>query len=312
VALAGAIVGLARRSGLDVLHVHYGVPHAASAVLARQALGAGGPAIVATLHGSDVVTFGTDEAIAAVTGACLRSLDAVTTPSSFLAGRARVAYGVLPEVVPNFVDTTCFRADAARPALLEGVFGPERATATLVHVSNFRPVKAVRALVPVLARLAPRGVRLVIVGDGPERAAVEADARAAGVRASVAFVAPPPDADTLAAWVAACDVFVLPSELESFGLAALEALACGLPVVARRVGGIPEVVHDGATGRLAGDDAELAELVERLVAAPEERRAMGAAAAADARRRFSPDAIVARWSNVYAAALSGGVHARVG
>jgi L-malate glycosyltransferase len=298
-ALASALVAATRARPIDILHLHYGVPHAASAMLARHTLGDAAPATVVTLHGSDVITLGADEAFGAVTGACLRSLDGATTPSAFLQAHARSTYGVDAAVVPNFVDPSLFRREAARPALLDAAFGPTRPGLTLVHVSNFRPVKATLSLVPLMVRLAPQGARLVLIGEGPDRPAVEAEARAAGIADALHFVDPPSDAETLAGWVAACDAFVLPSELESFGLAALEALACGVPVVARRVGGLPEVVQDGVTGLLVDEVEGFGVALETLAAAPATRRAMGTAAAVDARHRFSPDAVLGLWQDVY-------------
>lgn len=305
-ALASTLVAAHRERPLDVVHLHYGVPHAASAMLVRHTLGPSGPAMVVTLHGSDVTTLGAELSQGPVTGACLRSLDAVTTPSEFLRELAARAFGVSPTVVPNFVDPDVFRPEAARPERLLEVFGESpRDVTTLVHVSNFRAVKATRTLVPLMKRLTrtlPGGARLVLIGEGPERERVEADARAAGVGDSMRFVAPPGGA-VLASWVAACDVFVLPSESESFGLAALEALACGVPVVARRVGGVPEVVRDGVTGRLVDDPEELGVAIETLIASGPARSAMAADAAADARRRFSPSAVVDGFDSVYRRAI---------
>jgi N-acetyl-alpha-D-glucosaminyl L-malate synthase BshA len=306
-ALASAIVATTRARPLDVVHLHYAVPHAASATLVRHALGASSPALIVTVHGTDVTTFGTEDAYGSVIGACLRSLDAVTAPSRFLEARAAALLGVSPTVVPNFVDPAVFRPEAARPERIDALFGgAPRPALTLAHVSSFRPVKAATALVPLmraLVRDVPGGARMVLIGDGPERARVEADARAAGVADALRFVAPIDAPEELAAWVAACDLFVLPSETESFGLAALEALACGVPVVARRVGGIPEVVRDAETGTLVGEVGELGAAIASLAASPDLRRAMGAEASADARRRFCPDVVVGGFEAVYERAI---------
>jgi N-acetyl-alpha-D-glucosaminyl L-malate synthase BshA len=306
-ALASALVRASREHALDLVHLHYGVPHATSALLARHTLGASGPAMVVTLHGSDVTTFGAEAAHGPVIGACLRSLDAITTPSRFLQEAASAAFGVTPAVVPNFVDAEAFHPGAGDPTLADAAFGaPAAGATTLIHVSNFRPVKATRELVSMmqaLARGGPGRFRLVAIGDGPERAAVEADARAAGVADAIRFVHPIHDVRALASWVAAADLFILPSEMESFGLAALEALACGVPVIARRVGGVPEVVRDGATGQLVADPAEIAGVVESLAADPAKRGRLGTEAAADVRRRFSTAAVADQYEAVHRRAL---------
>jgi N-acetyl-alpha-D-glucosaminyl L-malate synthase BshA len=304
-ALASTLALAHREHAFDLVHIHYGVPHAASALLARHALGPSGPAMVVTLHGSDVITFGADEGHRAIIGASLRALDAITTPSRYLAEHAHAAFGVRADVVANSVDGAVFCPEAARPELVQRLFGGAASdTPTLVHVSNLRPVKAALELVPMMLALRDEDVRLVIVGDGPERAGLETEVLAAGLGPRVRFVAPPPSAAALAAWVASCNVFVLPSENESFGLAALEALACGVPVVARHVGGLPEVVRDGASGLLVTPPRSLADAVRAILGAPATLDSMRREATADARRRFSTDASTDGYEAVYRRALS--------
>ncbi|AKF03558.1 N-acetyl-alpha-D-glucosaminyl L-malate synthase BshA [Sandaracinus amylolyticus] len=306
-ALAATLIARHRERPFDVVHLHYGVPHAVAAHLVRETLGTSGPALVLTLHGTDVTTFGADARYASVIAACLRSVDAITTPSAFLQRATQQAFDVAPIVVPNSVDGRVFRPEAADRARVDEIFGGRRAAATLVHVSNFRPVKQTRALVPMmqhLTRALPGGARLLLVGDGPERDRVEADARAAGIGDALRFVAPADDPATLASWIAACDLFVLPSEIESFGLAALEALACGVPVLAQRVGGLPEVVRDGVTGVLVDALDALPTAAETLLRAPASARtAMSIAAARDARERFSPGATTDAYEAVHRRAL---------
>jgi N-acetyl-alpha-D-glucosaminyl L-malate synthase BshA len=281
-ALASAIVEVARRERLDVVHAHYAVPHAATAYLARQILAAGPgsgppPRVVTTLHGTDITLVGSDETFLPLTRFAINASDAVTTPSAWLAEATYEKLDVPREqridVIPNFVDTARFRPAAASRA---------GALPTLIHVSNFRPLKRVGDVVRVFARVrAGTPARLQLVGDGPERAAVEALAVSLGVAGDVDFVGERGDLPEL---LAGASVFLLPSETESFGLAALEALACGVPVVASRVGGVPEVVADGQTGFLCGvgDVEGMAAAVGRLLAEPALLGAHAAAARARA------------------------------
>jgi N-acetyl-alpha-D-glucosaminyl L-malate synthase BshA len=279
-ALASAIVEVARREGLDLVHAHYAVPHAATAYLARQVLtaeagGAPPPKVVTTLHGTDITLVGSDETFLPLTRFAITASDAVTTPSAWLAEatyeKLDVPRATAIEVIPNFVDTERFR-----PMKREG------GAPTLIHVSNFRPLKRVGDVVRVFSRVrAATPARLKLVGDGPERAGAAALAAELGVAGDVDFVGERVD---LPGVLAGASVFLLPSETESFGLAALEALACGVPVVASRVGGVPEVVVEGQTGFLCpvGDVQALATATLRLLTDGALRAAQASAARARA------------------------------
>lgn len=306
-ALAEALVEVCRRHALDVVHVHYAVPHAASAHLACATLGAAAPRVVTTLHGSDVTSYGLAQRYDAVTRFAVLASDGITVPSEFLRGEARTCLDLgadaAIEVIPNSVDTTRFAPVATRdPARFDRWFPRARGTAApaaaaggpvLVHVSNFRAVKRVGDLIEVLARVRRSlPARLVLVGDGPERAAVEELARARGVADAVAFVGPRPDvADELPH----ADAFLLPSVTESFGVAALEAMSAGVPVVAYRVGGLPDVVGDAGTLVEPFDVGAFAEAVLAIAGDPARRDALGAAARARAVARFDRARIVDRW-----------------
>jgi N-acetyl-alpha-D-glucosaminyl L-malate synthase BshA len=309
-ALAGTMAGVALRERLEVLHVHYALPHAASALLAREMVVAGGgraPRLVTTLHGTDVTGLDGDGALTAVTRHAVMRSDAVTTPSLWLRNAAMAALSLSAatriEVVPNFVDPEEFHPGDDRPDLRrlfpELSFEGTRRPAVLLHASNFRPVKrvgdAVRALSEVLRT---RPAVLLLVGDGPQRPEVEALVRTLGLGRQVAFLG---EQRQMGRFYAQADLFLLPSEQESFGLAALEALASGVPVVATDVGGLPEVVRHGETGRLvpAGDPRALAEAVLDLLADEPRRLAMGRAARADALARFRPEPVVARVEALY-------------
>jgi N-acetyl-alpha-D-glucosaminyl L-malate synthase BshA len=299
-ALASKIIDVARREGLDVVHAHYALPHAVSAELARQVLAAERPAfaprVVTTLHGTDTTLVGIDPTFLPLTRFAVLGSDAVTVPSTWLAETTRRNLA-LPEaftldVVPNFVDTARFAPGAAAEPPV------------LVHVSNFRPLKRVTDVVRVFARVrAARPARLRLVGDGPERATVEALARELGVAADVDFLG---ERDDLPAALADAAVFLLPSETESFGLAALEALACGVPVVASRTGGVPEVVPDGEVGFLhaVGDCDAMAASTLRLLEDPALRARLGRAARARAEAEFRVEPAVLRYEAIYRRVLA--------
>lgn len=308
-ALAGTIVAVAGAARLDVLHVHYAVPHAASAHLARQTLGARAPRCVVTLHGTDVTRVGREPVYAAVTRFAVGAADHVTVPSAFLRTAAAELLGAPAaariEVIPNFVDPEVFRPPAARaPGRFAALFPGGEAGPVLFHVSNFRPVKRPADLVEVLARLRRRlPARLVLVGDGPERTATAARARALGVADAVCFLGPLAEVADL---LPHADGFLLTSESESFGVAALEALSAGVPVFAWRVGGLPDVVPSDGGALVAPFDLDaLAEAVHAGVSDPVRRAALGRAARAHAVAHFARDAVVARYEACFRRLLEG-------
>lgn len=300
-AITSAVLDVHRSSGLDVLHAHYALPHAVSALLARLAAsedsGRVPPRVVTTLHGTDITIVGSDPSYAPLTDFVIRSSDAVTTVSQSLRD-ATIAHfcdarsrSCAIEVIPNFVDTERFqpRRGATRRT------GPPHA----VHVSNFRPVKRVPWLVEAFA-LASRGsqARLTLIGDGPGQAAAREKARELGIAARVRFLG---ERDALPELLADADLFLLASREESFGLSALEAMSCGVPVLATRVGGLPEVVEHGRTGLLAPADeiATYAHNLAELLGDPQRCAAMGAAARAVAVEKFEQDHIVRRYEDLY-------------
>lgn len=305
-AITSSILDLHRLEALDILHAHYALPHAVSAYLARQAAardGAPAPRVVTTLHGTDITLVGNDPSYAPLTQFVILASDAVTAVSDSLAQNTRENFcdGALPcaiEVIPNFVDLSTFAPGA--PA--SGPGGPAR----VVHVSNFRPVKRVPLLVRAFARAADgMEAHLTLVGDGPDQAACRGLARELGICERVSFLG---IRDALPALLAPADVFALPSEHESFGLSALEAMACGTPVVASAVGGVPEVIRHGTSGLLSDKD-DLDGFVANLRALLADRpraRAMGEAARADAEARFERRRVVARYERLYRSLLDDG------
>jgi N-acetyl-alpha-D-glucosaminyl L-malate synthase BshA len=305
-ALASKMIEIALAERLDLLHVHYAIPHAASAHLARQVLGAGAaPKIITTLHGTDITLVGVDPGFLPLVRFAIGASDGVTVPSVWLKEMTHrnldVPRDVAIDVIPNFVDT-----DRFSPAPAMAAHAPARpgAPRVVVHVSNFRPLKRVGDVVRVFARLrAEIPAVLRLVGDGPDRAAVVELARSLGVSAAVELVGERVDLPEV---LRGADLFLLPSESESFGLAALEALSCGVPVVASDVGGVPEVVTDGETGLLApvGDVAAMAAHARRLLTDDGLRARMGQAARRDAERRFSLEPAVDRYEALYRRVLA--------
>ena len=296
-ALASRIIEVSRREQLDLIHAHYALPHAASARLARQVLTAEGdraPRIVTTLHGTDITLVGSDPAFLPLVRFSILESDAVTVPSAWLAGATRATMD-LPaalhiDVVSNFVDIVRF---APRAPAVAG--GPP----VLVHVSNFRPLKRIADVVAIFARVRATGpARLRLVGDGPERASAVAELARLGLAGDVDVLGEQVD---LPATLAGAALFLLPSETESFGLAALEAMACGVPVVASDVGGLPEVIGAGDAGflRPVGDVEAMAACARRLIDDPALRRHMAAAARLRAETLFRPEPAVARYLEVY-------------
>jgi len=303
-ALAVRMHDVALAHGLDLLHVHYAIPHATSAWIAKEMLREQGRRlpVVTTLHGTDITIVGQDHSYRAITHFSIEKSDRITAVSQWLKDETIRAFGCeCPvEVIPNFVDPVIFDRARYGDALRQELGGGRP---ILMHISNFRPVKRVRDVVRVFAQVRPHvEAVLVMVGDGPDRQAAEEEARTLGVAADVRFLG---KIDAVAPLLAAADVYVFPSESESFGLSALEALACGVPVVAARVGGVPEVVRDGVTGALLplGDVEGMARAV-RTFLEPARWREASAAAAADARARFATADVVARYEGIYAEALA--------
>jgi N-acetyl-alpha-D-glucosaminyl L-malate synthase BshA len=316
-AVASRLVELARREPIDLIHLHYAVPHAASALLASAVLGRAAPAMVVTLHGTDVTALGAHPSLHAVTAAALDACAGLTTPSRYLRGEAVEQFGLRPErieVIANFVDLERFRPPPRRdPAQADALFGgpADAAGPVLFHVSNFRPIKRPLDLVEALARIRRTvPARLVLIGDGPERAAVEARAAALGLGGAVRSLGRRRD---FAGLLCHGDGFLLTSESESFGVAALEALASGVPVFGYRVGGVPEVVAED-TGALVpcGDVDALAQAVIAGTADAAGHAAMAGAARTRAEALFSMNLAIERYELYFRHVLAGGAAAPAG
>jgi N-acetyl-alpha-D-glucosaminyl L-malate synthase BshA len=304
-ALAVRMHDVALSQGLDLLHVHYAIPHATSAWIAKEMLQQQGRKlpVVTTLHGTDITIVGQDHSYQAITRFSIEKSDRITSVSQWLKDETIRAFGcenLRVDVIPNFVDPVAFDRAKYGPGLRQQFGG---GLPVLMHISNFRPVKRVRDVVRIFAKVhEQRPSMLVLVGDGPDRNAAEDEARALGVSQSVRSLG---KIDDVAPLLAAADLYLLPSESESFGLSALEALASGVPVIATNVGGLPEVVANGVTGALhpLGDvDAMAASALEFLE--PKRWERASAAASADARKRFATIDVVGRYEALYAEALA--------
>jgi N-acetyl-alpha-D-glucosaminyl L-malate synthase BshA len=286
------------REGLELLHVHYAIPHATTAYLARQMLADERPLrVITTLHGTDITLVGQESSFYAITKFSIEQSDEVTAVSSYLRDETYRAFGCVScniRVIPNFVNLHEYHP--ADPTTRETLAPPD--TRVVTHVSNFREVKRVKDVVRVFARIRrAMPAVLVMVGDGPERVDAEHEARELGVAGDVRFLG---RLDSVASLLQASDLFLLPSQTESFGLAALEAMACGAPVVATRAGGLPEVVDDGVNGILepVGSVEAMGRRAVELLRDTPRYQAMRDAAVAKA-REFSADRIVPMYEALY-------------
>ena len=298
-ALATKMSTVAETENLDLLHVHYAIPHSISAILARESLKPKRRLpVITTLHGTDITLVGADRSYLPITRYGIVQSDGVTAISRYLKDATREIFHFDDiKVIPNFVCQHDYQRHSVETLRRE--LAPNGET-VLVHVSNFRPVKRPVDCVEIFARVFKKQsqTRLVMVGDGSERTNVEHRARCLGVAEKCSFVGKQPK---IVDYLSAADVLLLPSEQESFGLAALEAMACEVPVIASRVGGIPEVVTDGETGFLSevGDVAKMAEDATRLVADEKLRKEMGARARASAISRYSTEIVIPQYIDFY-------------
>ncbi len=298
-ALATKMATVARSEKLDLLHVHYAIPHSISAILARESIKQKRYVpVITTLHGTDITLVGADRSYLPITRYGLQQSDGVTAVSRFLK-RATIETFDFDEieVIPNFICALHYKRIPELP--LRGELAPNDEK-LLVHVSNFRAVKRPIDCVEIFAKVRAQGekVRLVMVGDGPERSAAFYRAEQLNVSDEVIFVGKQAN---ISDYLGVSDIFLLPSELESFGLAALEAQACELPVIATRIGGIPEVVNDGETGFLSdvGDVEKMTEDTLTLLRDEERSRAFGQRGRELAVERYSTEKIIPQYIAFY-------------
>jgi N-acetyl-alpha-D-glucosaminyl L-malate synthase BshA len=301
--LANKIVQVSREERLDVVHAHYAIPHATAGYLARQILGAtrqeaGVPRVITTLHGTDITLLGSDRSYSETVAFCIEQSDGVTAVSESLRRDTVRELGIAREirVIPNFIDCSTYRRLDVGP--LSEKLAPSHQK-VLIHVSNFRPVKRTKEVVQVFARIRQQvPARLLMVGDGPDLVDTAALARSLGVADEVQFLG---EQDQLVPLLSLAHAFLLPSSQESFGLAALEAMACEVPVIASRIGGLPELVEDGVTGFLLepGDLEGMARSGIALLTDEALQRPMAERARAAAKARFCDSKIVPVYEAYY-------------
>lgn len=300
-ALASHMAEVAEHYHLDLLHVHYAIPHSISALLARQMLAARGNHLpfITTLHGTDITLVGLDRSYLPITRFGIEESDGVTAISHHLAAHTRSAFDTKKaiQVIPNFVNTQEYQRRPEHTAMRRRFVQPGEKL--LVHLSNFRKVKRVLDVVEVFARVAKAmPARLLLIGDGPERASAQYLAREHGVQDRVEFLG---KQDSVQDLLPQADLMLMPSEMESFGLAALEAMSCSVPVIATRVGGVPELVDDGVTGYLfpVGDVQAMAAAAVALLSDEAALERMGQAARRTAVERFSTTSIIPQYEEYY-------------
>ncbi len=304
-ALAVRMHEVATQQKLDLLHVHYAIPHATSAWLAKQMLQERGVdlPVVTTLHGTDITIVGQDHSYHAITRFSIEKSDRVTAVSQYLREETVRAFGCdqrRVQVIPNFVDPAVFTRSAADAALRQQLGDGRK---VLMHISNMRPVKRVTDIVQIFAAVRREIPSvLVLVGDGPDRPAAEEEARRLDVEGDVRFLG---KIDGVAPLIASADLYVLTTDRESFGLSALEAQACGVPVLGYAVGGLPEVVESGVTGHLGavGDVVGMSRAALDLLGSASRWQATSDAAVERAVDRFATDRVLPLYEALYADAV---------
>jgi L-malate glycosyltransferase len=292
-ALASRMMEVADRHSLDLLHVHYAIPHSISALLAQQMTTSRRLPFVTTLHGTDITLVGADPTYFPITKFSIERSNGITTISEYMRDRTVEFFGVRNpiEVIHNFVNSSLYKPD------------PEQQRSTvrkrILHISNFRPVKRVLDCIHVFARVRKHvDAELVMAGDGPDRGPAERLARELGVDSFVRFLG---KQDHMERLIPGMHVLHLPSETEAFGLAALEAMACGVPPVATRTGGVPDLITHGVDGYMeaVGDyDAQGARITELLTDESLHNR-MATAAREAAVARFSTELIIPQYEAYY-------------
>lgn len=302
-ALASRMFEVAEFCDLDLLHVHYAIPHSVSALLARSMAAPRRLPFITTLHGTDITLVGNNRSFLPITRYSIEQSDGVTSISRYLLDRTLKDFDIKRpiEVIPNFVNCDLyFRQPDPK---LRAAWAPN-GEVILMHLSNFRPVKRILDAVEVFAMVCEKmPAKLVMIGDGPDRGPAEELARTRGVENDVIFLG---KQNGVQAKLSQADLFLLPSQLESFGLAALEAMACEVPVIATNVGGVPEVVEHGVDGYLVepGDVKLAAKYAIDLLSRADRGREVGQLARAHAKEKFCANDVIPKYEHYYEQVLA--------
>ena len=296
--LATEMLQVFEQEKLDLLHVHYAIPHSVSALLARAMAAPRRLPFITTLHGTDITLVGNNRSFLPITRYSIEQSDGVTSISHYLLRRTLEDFDIKRpiEVIPNFVNCDLYQRKPNPKLRAEWAPNGEP---ILMHLSNFRPVKRILDAIEIFALVREKmPARLVMIGDGPDRAPAEELARKLGVKNDVLFLG---QQNEVHEKLSQADVFLLPSRLESFGLAALEAMACETPVIATNVGGLPEVVENGVDGYLVepGDVKTAGEYAIDLLSRADRGREMGQLARVHARKKFCANDVIPKYEAYY-------------
>ncbi|MBZ5527203.1 MAG: N-acetyl-alpha-D-glucosaminyl L-malate synthase BshA [Acidobacteriia bacterium] len=297
-ALATKMLEVFESQSLDLLHVHYAIPHSVSALLARSMAAPRRLPFITTLHGTDITLVGANRSYLPITRFSIEQSDGVTTISHYLRQTTLKEFDIKRpiEVIPNFVNCDLYHRSTDSALRAQWAPGGEP---ILMHLSNFRPVKRLTDVVEIFALVREKmPAKLVLIGDGPDRGAAEFLVRKKCLQRDVHFLG---KQDRVYEKLGLADLFLLPSQLESFGLAALEAMSCEVPVIASDVGGIPEVIEDGVDGYLIdpGDVADAARHAIEILSRSDRGRSMGLAARANARKKFCSNDVIPAYERYY-------------
>src|SRR5882672_10137483 len=309
-ALAVKMLEVFEAESLDLLHVHYAIPHSVSALLARQmAAPRRRLPFVTTLHGTDITLVGNNPNFLPITRYSIEQSDGVTSISKYLMRQTIQEFGIKRsiEVIPNFVNCDLY---VRKPdPKLRAEWAPD-GEPILMHLSNFRPVKRILDAIEIFALVREKmPAKLVMIGDGPDRGPAEALARTRGVEKDVLFLG---KQNGIKEKLGQADLFLLPSQLESFGLAALEAMACEVPVIATNVGGVPEVIEHGVDGYLVepGDVKTAAKYAIDLLSRADRGREMGQRARINAKKKFCANDVIPMYESYYEQVLANAYSAK--
>jgi L-malate glycosyltransferase len=302
-ALATKMLEVFEAESLDVLHVHYAIPHSVSAMLARSMAAPRRLPFVTTLHGTDITLVGSNRSYLPITKFSIEKSDGVTAISDYLLQQTLKEFDIKRpiEVIPNFVNCDLY---TRIPNEAQRAQWAPNGEPIIMHLSNFRPVKRITDAVEIFAIVrAKMPAKLVLIGDGPDRGAAEYLVRKKRLQKDVFFLG---KQNAVYEKLSSADLFLLPSQLESFGLAALEAMACEVPVVATNVGGIPEVVTHGVDGFLVepGDIKTAGQYALDILSRADRGREMGHLARKNAKSRFCANDVIPQYERYYQRVLA--------